>query len=307
METESEHILDATNTDNASHSYNRHTIQRREIGTRTGNLIVSDNKQNEKPLLKISTHNIWNNVSYFQERLFAVIRALKKREPDVACLVDVSTEAYNILEKNLDKHFISLQVFTAEGNPSGIVLLCNKKTIEIPEGSQPYYYDYPQGGRILGAEIQHIESNFKFHILATRLDDNPDNDHIREQQCDIIYNVVKKIHNYILVGDINIYSRGERAEVKINKIMNDSWIKIQCPSELRFTYNGKSNPLIRNNERIRNSRIYYKTKKSRLTPKAMSLICIGNISNEVKFPPSPYYGLEVIYQIKKDKNDKMIN
>lgn len=254
------------------------------------------------PTLKVMTYNIWNDSIYFQERMSAIIRNIKNRAPDIICLLDVSVEAYQILEQ-LENFYHMFQVFTVEGETSGTVLLCNKKTIGFPEDTSPYYYDYPQGGRIVGAEIYHLETNYSFHVLGTRLDDHPDNDNIRETQCDVIYNVVRKMEHFILMGDMNFYNRCERGEVKLTETMSDTWIKLQCPSELRFTYNGKANPIIRNNEKLRNARIYYraKTKKAtqvKLHPRAMALICTGNISDDIKIPPSPYYGLEAIYEIK---------
>jgi hypothetical protein len=257
-------------------------------------------KAKGKPeLLRVMTQNIWDEQHYFQERIHAIIRIIKNRTPDIICLLDVSQTAYGILEKGLGNMYIMFEVFTREGDPSGTVMFCNKNTIVIPDDSQPYYYDYPQGGRIIGAEVKHIETDYSFHVLATRLDELPDNDNIREAQCEVIYGVVKKIDNYILMGDVNFYSRCEKAEVRLNSIMIDTWIKIQCPPELRFTYNGATNPIIRNNARIRNGRIYYRSKKDRLLPRAMSIVGLENISDEIKIPPSPYYGLEAVYDIKR--------
>lgn len=272
------------------------TFERRDL--KSGHSFVPKDTSPIK-CLRLLTHNIWNNDSYLQERLGAVIKNIKIKNPDVACLIDVSEQAYHILNNTLDKHYLLFQVFIDEGNKSGTVIFCNRHTIEIPEGSQPYYYDYPQGGRILGCELIHKESMLNFHVLATRLDYNPDNDHIREAQCDVIHNVVRKLDNYVVLGDFNVYHRAEKAEQFLNHIMNDVWIKMHCPSKLRYTYNGKTNPIIKNNEKIRNTRIYYRSKKDKFVPKSMSLSCIGMISDTVKLPPSPYYCLEAIIQIKE--------
>jgi exonuclease III len=256
----------------------------------------------QAPRIKVLTYNIWDNSSYIQERLIYIAKLLKKKSPDIVCLTDVSSTALNYLSDILDKQYLFFQVFTTEGDRSGTVLLCKYDTITIPKDTQPYYYDYPDGqpGRILGAELTHTQSGFKFHVLATRLDEDPDNDYIREAQCDVIFNVTKTLKNFILMGDMNIYGSSEIAETKLNKIMNDSWIKLQCPYQIRYTYNGKTNPIIKTNKKFRTSRIYYKSKKLKL--KTMSLVGVGYISDEIKIPPSPYYGLEVLYQIKNDSS-----
>lgn len=250
--------------------------------------------------LRLLTHNIWNNTLYYQERLSAIVRTIKNRAPDVICLIDVSVHAFQEIENQLESNYNMFQVFTEEGENAGTVLLCNKNTIDFPEDSSPYYYDFPGSGRIIGADVCHRESGYRFHILGTRLDDHPDNDNVRENQCNVVCNVVRKLDNFVLMGDMNFYTRNERGEVRINEFMSDTWVKIGCPPELRFTYNGKTNPIIRSNEKLRNSRIYYKSKsrKHGLAPKSMSLVGMENISSDIKMPASPYYGLETIYEIK---------
>lgn len=261
-------------------------------------------KLNDEPLLKAISYNVWNNSSYWQERIGAITKLIKTESPDVVCLIDVTEQAFHMISKILDKHYIIFQVFIDEKKQCGIVLLCNRDTVSIPEKSPPYYYDYPTGyGQIIGTELIHKRTGTKFHTLATKLDENPDNDHIRDNQCDVITQVVRKLENYILMGDMNIYHRSEKAEEKLSLVgassrMIDSWIKIGCPNKVRYTYDGKKNPIIKNKLQVRNARIYYRSRHHLLKVKSISLLGYENISETIKVPPSPYYGLETIFSLK---------
>ena len=252
--------------------------------------------EKKKPHLRVLSYNIWNNSSYWQERLSTVIRIIKSNSPDVICLMDVNKLCWEELRDTLEKYYIVFQVFLEEGNQSGIVLFCNRDTMQIPENTQPYYYDYNCGtGRIIGVELIHKETGDKVHVLATALDNTPDNDYVRAEQYAVIQKVTKSLKHYILVGDFNIQSHREEIEKKlIASNMSDVWIDMGCPLKAKYTYNGRKNQWARNKKQLRSTRIYSHTSHYNI----IGFNMVGLEDPETKFAPSCHYGIMATFEGK---------
>lgn len=252
-----------------------------------------------KHLLKVLTYNIWDKKEYWQDRIEHVVKLIKENNPDVGCLLEVSENCYNYLVKELEKFYIIFQVFLLEGDDVGIVLLCNRNTVDLPEGSQPYYYDFNSGkGRVIGVELELLSNGEQVHILCTKLDDHRDNDHIRSDQYSVIQQVIKKLRNCIVVGDFNIFRGGEEVEGKIaSSRLNDAWTKMGCPNRVKYTFDGKRNRITQDRSQLRASRIYYMG--SHLHIKSLSFIGTNVISDSLKITPSCHYGLIGTFQCEK--------
>lgn len=248
--------------------------------------------------LSVMTYNVWSESHYFEERMLYIINIIKDSEPDVVSLIDVNSKSMSLINKHLAKIYLIFEVFSQNEDKSGCVLLCSKKTLTLQEDTQPFYYDYPKGSRVIGADLTHIQSGFQFSALATRLNDNPDNDHIRDAQCAVLQQVIKDIDHFIVMGDFNIYSHEENAVKRLNNI-NDTWVTLNCPIKIKYTFNGFNNPMINKDMALRNSRIYYHSKTKVFSPFIMSLVGINNIQDikEEAVKPSLYYGLESKYNL----------
>lgn len=271
-----------------------HRLSKREVDNPI-NLV----SRQEKHILKVMTYNIWEESSYWQERTNAVIQIIKSQSPDVACLLDVTKQCYDVFSRVLESTYIVFQVFTEEEKPSGIVLLCRRDTLELPDGSQPYYYDYATNGRIIGVELKVLSSGDYINVLCTKLDDYRDNDNVRLEQFKIANHVINKdlkIKNYILMGDFNIFSDNEPVAGAISSTrMVDAWVKMGCPPKVKYTFDGKKNKSTTDRTRLRASRIYYHG--TRLNIKSMGFVGMGRISEDAPLPPSCHYGLVAWFQV----------
>ena len=246
-----------------------------------------------KVSLKIITYNIGTGLdeSYQTERLLAVLKLVKTGDADVVCLHDVNVRQLKVLQEGLESTYLQFQVFVEEKNLSGTLLMLKYDTVDIPDGSQPYYYDFTQGeGRIIGTEITHLQSGHRFHILTTRVEDGSDNDHVREAQYQIIDQVIKPLKNFILVGDFNIYRINEAMQQRLDSSrMTDFWYSMGCPSLVKHTTK---------HGRIRSARVYtcMTSKKINLIPQAMCLLGVKNIGDTVPVPPANSYALLTIFK-----------
>ena len=242
------------------------------------------------------TYNVWCEDLYFEERMNYIVNIIKNSKPDVVGLVDANEACSDLISKSLGKYYSVFEVFTQNEDKSGCMLLCCKDTIELQKNTQPFYYDYPKGSRVIGADVVLKENLFKFSVLVTRLNDNPDNDHIREAQCGVLQQVTKDIKNYVMLGDFNFYSIDENGLTKLTA-SKDVWLEMNCPSRIKYTFDGLSNPMIKKKITVRNSRIYYAS--SQLEPKLLSLVGVDDIESigEKRVKPSLYYGLEAVFLV----------
>jgi exonuclease III len=257
-----------------------------------------------KHLLTVLTYNIWDKSEYWQERIEHIVSLVKDHNPDVSCLLEVSDNCYRYIQSELAKSYIIFRVDEDSAGGAvgaGIVLLCNKKTVDLPEGGQPYYYDYSSGsGRVIGVELNLLSNNELINVLCTKLDDHRDNDHVRGDQFSMIQQVIKsqKIKNYIVMGDFNIFRRGEEVQGKIlASDLDDAWTKMGCPNRVKYTFDGKKNRITQDRAQLRASRIYYSG--THLHVKALSFIGTKIISDSLQITPSCHYGLLGTFQCEK--------
>jgi endonuclease/exonuclease/phosphatase family metal-dependent hydrolase len=254
-----------------------------------------------KHLLKVLTYNIWNKQEYWQERVEHVVKIIKDQCPDVCSLLEVTESCHNYIQTQLERMYIIFQVFILEGNSCGTVLLCRRETVDLPEGTQPYYYDFngpTPGGRVIGVELELLSNRERVHILCTQLDDYRDNDHIRSEQFSVVQQVIKKLKNCIVMGDFYIFKDNEDIQNKIQQSrLNDAWIKMGCPNHVKYTFDGKRNKITNDRTQMRASRIYYYG--THLNIKALSLIGTTPISSSLKITPSCHYGLMGVFQCEK--------
>lgn len=256
-------------------------------------------------LIKILSYNVWAEESYWQERIHSVIKNIKDSTPDVACLLDVTQACFDRLMNALESTYILFQVFIEEGNECGMVILCRKETVELPAGTQPYYYDYNVGeGRIIGLELNLRSNGEVINVLCTKLDDHRDNDNIRAEQFQIAHHVIKSLKNLILVGDFNVYSDEEDIEKKISQSkLQDIWITMGCPGKVKYTFDGKKNSCTSDKSQLRATRIYYAG--NHLDVKSMGITGTSVISDDVPMPPSCHYGLQACFQSGKRKSEDL--
>ena len=254
----------------------------------------------QRHILKVLTYNIWDQQHYWQERLHAVIRTIKENAPDVVSLLDVNVQCLEVLNQTLSGQYIVFEVFQIEGAEKGIVLLCRRGTVKIPEGTTPYYYDYNSGeGRVIGVEIEILSTGNRVHVLATKFDDHPDNDYIREEQFGVVKRVIKPLKQCIVMGDFNVYGSREGVEKALEQSkLTDTWIKLGCPPRARYTYNGKRNTCVRDKRQLRASRVYF-TDTEQLDIRSYCLLGLAPISEEVPIPPSCHYGVLAAFQSNK--------
>ena len=251
-----------------------------------------------KSLLKILSYNIWDKTDYWEERISHVVKLIRDNNPDVCCLLEVSKECYDFLVDALEHSYLLFQVFILENETTGMVLLCNKSTVDLPEGTQPYYYDFQTDGRIVGVELEMLSTGEKFHVLSTKLDDHRDNDHIRNEQFSLVSKVIKNLKNCIVAGDFNIFKDGEDVESSIlSSKLKDSWTKMGCPVRVKYTFDGKRNRITQDTTQLRATRLYYYG--SHLDIKSLSLIGTSPISDQLPIAPSCHYGLLGVFQYEK--------
>lgn len=256
-------------------------------------------------LLKVMNYNIWDKVEYWEERVQQVIRIIKDNAPDVCCLHEVSEPCYTYIRDALKSFYLVFQAFIDEGDKVGSVLLCKLDTVSLPEGSQPYYYDFPKtsssyergNGRVIGVELVLKSNGDRVNMLCTKLDDHPDNDHVRNEQFKVVQQVLKGLRNCILAGDFNIFHHDEDIvrELTSSKLM-DAWVKLGCPNRVKYTFDGKRNTITADRSQLRASRVYYTG--NHFQPKAFSLVGTSHISDSLPIAPSCHYGVIGTFQCR---------
>jgi hypothetical protein len=217
----------------------------------------------ESATLKTLTYNI-EGLSGNQKVLINYVRELDP--PDILCLLNVKEPGFNYLCSELT-NYVSFQVFIAEGDETGTVIMCNKKTIAIAVDDQPYYFEYPRGpGRIIGTGIVHLKTGLNFNVLTADVTERHS-----AIQIETLFKVLDGIDNYILMGDLELVS------LDLETRMKDTWIKMGCPSKVRLTTND-----------TRLTRTYYNSRL--LIPKAISLI-------GTKSRIGSHHGLETTFRV----------
>ena len=186
--------------------------------------------------LRILSYNVAGNSRHDQARMESVSRIIREISPDIGCLHCVSASGFQTLRGLLDSKYILFEVFLEEKESSGGVLLLKRDTVAIPEGAQPYYYDFSVGkGRVLGTEI--VTADFRTHILMTDFAAGIDEDNIRAEQFDTVLEILKTVQNqaYVLAGDFNIHELTEPVERAImgRRDMRDAYLVTGCPENVR--------------------------------------------------------------------------
>jgi endonuclease/exonuclease/phosphatase family metal-dependent hydrolase len=264
--------------------YNQYKVTKKEID------LEQEHEQTfqtiKYPTITVMTYNVWSGPEYVHERCDAIVKIIKEKQPDLVALHEVTDSTYELFQRALDKTYLIFQVFIDEKNPSGTVLMCNYGTTQIYDNTQPYYYDF-QGGRVMGVEILHSQSDIKFNFLATKLDDGVDSDHIRDQQMTMIQQVMKSMKHVVLVGDFCSYDVQEDFEKRIRSMkLLDVWQCVGCPQMAKYTMS-KKNPLAKSNQRW--SRIYI-NQTSKWQARNFTLVGTGRIE-PLNIPPSKHYGV----------------
>ena len=220
------------------------------------------------------------------DRIECIVKIIKEADGDVVALHNVDSSAFMILNSMLEQRYMIFQVFTDEKDLYGDVLLFHKDRISIPDGSQPYYYDF-KNGRIIGTEIQTRPANgiepHRFHVLTTTLDSSIDGENIRSDQFDTVLRVTKTLQHFIILGEFNICDINEPIERQLFKSqLSDAWIKLGCPELLRSCVG-----------HLRSTRVYYQLPGSIWLN---SQIASGlDRIKDINITPSPYAALTTVF------------
>ncbi len=246
---------------------------------------MENKKSRQIPYLKTLCINIEDLSA--RDKLNVLISTIKNDSagPDVVCLTDVSETAFKYLSSSLDD-YVFFQVFISEEEDNGSVILCNKKTVAISENEPPYYFDYDKGkGRIMGTGIVHLTTGLIFNVLTADIDHATDD--VREHQFATLSKVIKKMDNYVIMGDLGDAGEG---------VLKDAWTTVGCPTRLYSTS-------VNLQERL--TRILYTPasnlpststagaqRKGLLNLKSLSLV-------GTKHQIGTHYGVEAVFQIVK--------
>jgi hypothetical protein len=251
--------------------------------------IFQINTNNEK-IISILSYTLSYNCSYFVEKINKVINLIKLYKPDIIALHLIEPETFNEINSKINSIYSNIQVFKNEKLQIGSALFLKREniTFEIKDGN-PYYFDLENSTsnkKIIGVEVQLY--NKKFHIITTHLEEKEENDTIRSEQFDILYNVIKNnnIKNCIILGNFESYSINEDIENKLLLTeLKDAWINAGCPENVRNTYFD-----------MRHERIYI-LKLNKLKLVSLGLFGNQNISKIIKQSPSDHFGLIAKYKL----------
>lgn len=247
-----------------------------------------------KPRLSVLTWNIWFDNKNQKERTLRIIQIIKQLDVDIVCLQEVTVSSHALIKSRLLGYQL-FQIFIEEGYEYGTCILCKKDTVRVID---PYYYDFPEtqmGRKILGCEIELLKFGSNMHILTTHLESMWDNKDVRNQQFNVIKEVIADLDNLILAGDFNICSHKETIEKNIQSTnLIDSWIQIGCPESIKWTYDGTKNANINGNTKSRLDRIYYRQQTRIL--KELRLVGLNATGPNIPEPPSDHYALYAVFE-----------
>jgi len=248
--------------------------------------------------IRVLTYNLWFDEDTRLERAQQIIHLIKKQQLEIVGLQEVVPETFELLIKYLKTDYLIYQIFIDEKIPYGDCLLLRRDKIKIIE---PYFYDFPKTAmsrKILGCEIQVLGFSTTLHILNTHLESGRNNHELRAHQIQVIQEIINKhgIKNVIILGDFNITSLKEEAEDFLQRTcLNDVWVNIGCPVELKYTYDYRRNSRIQGKFRARLDRILYQLEFDHL----LTGLKLVGVTREMP-PPSDHFGLQAEFVFKKN-------
>ena len=179
------------------------------------------------------------------EKINQLLEFIRYKKIDCICLQDVNTTSLSIIKSKLGSYNAVEGLGEEKMKTSQVTLLNN--SIKILE---EYSYDMPslESKEILGCRI--IWNGKEIEIINVHLEES--NETYREKQIDTIYEISKEDDNYVIVGDFNIDSMSDKANIMItnNKKFTDAWISSGCVTCLR-------NTTFINDKWSRSSRLFY--------------------------------------------------
>lgn len=179
------------------------------------------------------------------EKINQLLEFIRYKKIDCICLQDVNVTSLSIIKSKLG-NYIAVEGLGEEKMKTSQVTLLNN-SIKILE---EYSYDMPslESKEILGCRI--LRNEKEIEIINIHLEES--NETYREKQIDTIYEISKEEDNYVIVGDFNIESMSDKANIMItnNKKFTDAWISSGCVTCLR-------NTTFINDKWSRSSRLFY--------------------------------------------------
>lgn len=179
------------------------------------------------------------------EKINQLLEFIKYKKIDCICLQDVNTTSLSILKSKLGNYNAIEGLGEEKMKTSQVTLLNN--SIQILE---EYSYDMPslESKEILGCRILWNEKEIE--IINVHLEESDET--YREKQIDTIYEISKEDDKSIIVGDFNINTTSDKANIMImnDKKFTDAWINSGCIMCLR-------NTTFTNNTWSRSSRLFY--------------------------------------------------
>lgn len=243
--------------------------------------------------------NVWDTDNYLLERMEKILYNIKLYNYDIICLSDVKQDIYDYLKDSLSD-YIGFQVYKANQEANGSCIFIKTSNTSSPSSCkiiEPYFYDYDgkttEHARLIGCEIEIHQR--RLHVLTTKLEVK--NDVIRNEQFNVIHEVIQPLDDYILTGDFQCKNQ----EILVNRFNNenfiDCYIEMGCPNKLKYTLSKKNPNNVNLSESIRPDRIFYHSTFLKL--KSMSLECLENCP-KLNFPPSQHYGLSCEFNLNTE-------
>lgn len=241
-------------------------------------------------ILSVLSYTLSYNCSFFTEKINKVINLIKLHKPDIIALHLVENQTYLDINSKISSLYSNIQVFKTEKLQIGCILFLKRDTITVDyKDGNPYYFDLENSvsnHKIIGVEVEMY--NKKIHIITTHFEDKEENDTIRSEQFDILFNVIKNsnIKKCIILGNFESNSINEDLENKfLQSEYKDAWILAGCPENVRNTYLN-----------FRHERVYL-LKLNKFNLISIALFGTQNISDTIKQPPSDNFGIFVKWRL----------
>ena len=197
--------------------------------------------------MKVLSLNLWFSEYLRKERAEIFVKYILKNKPDVICVQEVILPVLAYIYQSIESVYPHIHTSLSDQS-YGLAII--SKT-EITERENLSFKNSKMGRSILFGKINdiifatiHLESEFRKEN-KTKVD-----------QFNSMIDLMSKYDRVIIIGDTNL-TKNDDPKIEVKDFL-DVYLKFDNSKEKIYTYDGKENPIIKNNIRSRVDRIYIK-------------------------------------------------
>lgn len=197
--------------------------------------------------MRVLSLNLWFSEYLRKERTKIFVNYILENKPDVICIQEVILPVLAYIYQSIES--IYPHIHTSLSDQSYGLAIISKS--EISERENLSFKNSKMGRSILFGKINdtifatiHLESEFRKENKT------------KIEQFNSMIDLMSKYNKVIIIGDTNL-TKNDDPKIEV-KEFSDVYLNFDMSKEKSYTYDGKENPIIKNNIRSRVDRLYIK-------------------------------------------------